>query len=170
MDVRPQPVEQSWSHLDLPYDGVTTSAEQAPHPLSVVAVVDHELAGAGLAEQALAALRLPHRHHLIWCEVILPGEPCPQVFSPRRIRVLSAPLAQPLVPAAPVGLSVSTVPVADTRTAFPASATPIGVIGIGLIDATYPAGHFYSLARLHGMGLGLDSPCHADVLLELANA
>jgi hypothetical protein len=159
-------VEQARGQLDLPDDGVAATTEHPPHAATYVAVVDNQDTPVRTTEQAPPTLGIDHRCGFLRSELVLPCEPSALVLRSRRLGVAPPPRSKALVPLGLVGLAVLTVPDAHARPALSSPTTPVRVRRIGLFDLADSTDHVPSIARLHGT---VDQPCHADVLIELAN-
>lgn len=155
--------------FDLTHDRVAAAAQHAAHRARVVIVVDDELASGRVAEQAATTLRQAHRFDLGRREAVLPHEACADVLGPRGFGILPAPLTQTFVSTLAVRDAVCPVPFAGALAALAAGLAPVGVGGLGEISCADSAvQHESTLPR--STDTRLDQPCHADVLLELANA
>lgn len=166
VQVTHHPLEDRRGRFNLPNERVARTAEQATYPPRLVAVIHDEHPIPTVAEAASPALRLPHRLHLRLGEPVLRHEGSPAVFGPSGLRVLSPPLPKALVSSSLVGLAVLPVPVTHTRAALASLSAPVGERFGRLVDGADTTDHLLSIVVMHG----IDQPCHADVLLELANA
>lgn len=161
-----QPFKDTGSQFDLAHNRVATTAEHPADAPGLVAVVNDERPGVGPAQQAPTPLSLDHGLDLGRHDLVLASEACPQILRPCGLRVAAPPFAQPFIPTLPIGLTVGTVPVADAGAALSASLTPVRESFVGTVGLADSTDHQMSIARLPDM----DQPCHADVLLEIANA
>ena len=162
------------SAFDLAQEGVARPTQQPPHAPSVVAVVDYQRSVGTLAEQAPPTLSGRHLVHLLRCEPVLPSQPRPLVLGFGGLRVPASPLSEAFVPSGLVGLRVRPTPLVRALLAVRAevlarAAEVLGGLRLPAVNTRLRLHLFSITVRRAGAGL-LDAPCHADVLLELANA
>lgn len=159
--------------LDPAQEGVAGWAQQPAHLAGAVVVVDEQIA-LNAADQAPAVLSDAHGRDVLGGESVLAHQACPQILGAGGLRVVRPPLSEPLV--AP-GLVVSPVP----PTAFVGAWFAVGAHVLArlaerregqvllAVDAPLGLSHDSSFAYQRGNVSDLDQPCHADVLLEIAN-
>jgi len=169
VDVAADSIQDHRGRLDLADERIARSAEQPANASRCVAVVDNEHPAISVTEQAAAILSGPHSLDFGLSESVLRHECSSPVLRLGCLGVLPSPLTQPLVASHLVGLPVVPVPGADAPPAFSPVAAPVRKGLIRHIDRAHATDHVLSIARMHGMVTALDQPCHADVLLELAN-
>ena len=170
IEVAGQTLYQQRGHLDLPDDRVATAAQQAAHSPRRVAVVHDQDARGGVTEKASAVLRLVHFVGLLRREPVLPLEPGTEVLLSGGLRVRPTPLSQSLVPPLTIRLSILAVAAACALATLATSQPPIREgVGGQISGALSAVGHTSSMP-CGTITRTLDQPCHADVLLELANA
>lgn len=154
-------------------EGVATRAEQTPNSPRRVAVVDEQCAFNG-ANHASPHLGRSHCLHLFRSQAVLALQPGPCILSPGRIWIAQSPLPKPLIPSFLVGLPIFARP---RVTAILAVGTQFGAGAITrlcepffreTLGAHRACFHSRSIAVKHG-SVCWNQPCHADVLLELAN-
>jgi hypothetical protein len=163
-----EPSDQYRREFDLPHDRVAAATEQPANCSRLMVMVDDQIASRGVTEDAPTVLRLAHGVNLGGGESVLPHQPCAQILCPRSLGVRSAPLAKSLVPAPSVGDPVGAVPLASAGAALGPAAPPVGEVGIGKFAGADAAGEHDPIMP-RGTDTQPDQPCHADVLLELAN-
>lgn len=165
------PVKDDRRQLNLTDERVAAPTEEPAHTTSVVTVVHHEIAARGIAEQASTSLGLRHRLNLLGREVVLPHQAGAQVLGPRSLGVRPTPLTEALIPTSLVGLPVPTA--AFVRARLAVGPQVLARLREGLkrqvLTTVCASLHAISMAYQHGNVWRLDQPCHADVLLELAN-
>ena len=169
IEVADQTLDQQRRHFDLADDRVAAPAQQSAHSARCVAVIHNQGTSGGVAEKTAAVLRLVHLVDLLGRESVLPPESGPKVFLPGSLRVGLPPLPKALVP--PLAVRQAVLAVASTRAlaALAPAQPPIGERVVGEIaGALLTSGHAYIVPRGTNTQ-ALDQPCHADVLLELAN-
>lgn len=164
-------VEDDRTLLNLTDQRIAAAAEQPAHSASLVTVVNHQRAIGRAAEEALAALGDGHRFDLVRRQPVLPHQPRAKITGPSGVRVAPAPFSKPLV--APLLISLRVLPGALIAAALAVRPqVPPGLRELVQGQRLAALG-----ARLHAFSVTcrcdnarpLDQPCHADVLLELAN-
>lgn len=163
MNVVGQPIEHRRSLLDLTNDRVAASTKETAHaPVAMVMVEDQE-PGRRPAEQATATLRDAHRFDLFGRHAVLAHEACPVVLGSSGVGVGSAPLTQAGIALGPV---LRAVPPRSGIGAVPAigPAVPARSREGGQREFAGAVGTAFRHAPIMPY-----QPCHADVLLELAN-
>ena len=169
-EVADQTLYQQRRHLDLADDRVATATQQATHSTCRVTVVHNQGASGRVAQEAATVLRLVHLVDLLGRESVLPLEPGTKVFLPGGLRVGLPPFPQALVPPLAVRLAVLTVAATRALAALAPAQPPIRECVVGKITgALLASGHAPIMPRDTNTQ-ALDQHCHADVLLELANA
>lgn len=169
MDVITEPFEDHRSDLDLADQCVAAPTQQPTNTTGLVAVVNDQQPVERIAEETPSALRDSHCLDLVRGQSVLPHESRTEILGLGCIGILTPPLSEPFVALRSVVSAVLAVPAAHTRPAFPALPTPLGEGFSELVRLADSADHSPSIALLHGTAFGLDQPCHADVLIELAN-
>lgn len=146
-------------------------AQQAANVPTRVAVV-HEKGTLYPANQASPFLGLAHSFNVFRRQPILALQTGPKVFGLGCIRILSAPLAKALVAPIPVGLPILTGRLVPAVFAVGAKiltrlGEPFEGKGVAALRTSL---HVFSMSYQRGnTQRRADLPCHADVLLELAN-
>jgi hypothetical protein len=164
-----QALDQQRGLFHLTHDRVATPAQQAAYASGGVAVINDEIPTGGVAEKAATTLGLPHLFQVLGGQAVLPHEAGAQVFLPSGFRVRSAPCAQTFVPASFVCLSVLAVAAGRACAALPAFKTPLGELRVGQVLGAEAACRHQEIMSRDTNTQPLDQPCHADVLLEIAN-
>ena len=168
-EVADQTLYQQRRHLDLADDRVAAATQQATHSTCRVAVVHNQGASGRVAQEAATVLRLVHLVDLLGRESVLPLEPGTKVLLPGGFRVGLPPLPQALVPPLAVRLAVLAVAAARALAALASAQSPIGERIVGQVAGALPASDHTSIMPRSTNTRALDQPCHADVLLALAN-
>lgn len=165
------PLKNHRSQLDLPNKRVAASAEEPADASCVVTVINHEVTIGGTTKQASTMLRLRHCVNLFGREVVLPHQARPEILRLRGLGVRSTPLAETLVAASLVRLSVSAAALVRARLAV--GPEVLARLREGrkrqVSSAVRAALHVLSMTYRRDNVWHVDQPCHADVLLELAN-
>lgn len=169
IEVADQTLYQQRGHLDLPDDRVAAAAQQAAHSPRRVAVVHDQDARGGVTEKASAVLSLVHFVDLPRREPVLPLEPGAEVLLSGGLRVRPTPLSQSLIPPSTIRLSVLAIAAACALATLASSQSPIGERVGGQVSGALAAVGHASIMPCGTTTRTLDKPCHADVLLELAN-
>ncbi|MFA5712349.1 MAG: hypothetical protein WDA30_27635 [Mycolicibacterium sp.] len=170
-------LDQEWHQLNLADDRVAAPAQESAHSAGVVAVVDYQVAVRRVAEQATPILRLAHGLDVLRRQPVLPHQPSAQILSPRSLGVGPTPFSEALV--APRLVRLPVLPAAFVRARLAVRAQVLARLrerGQRQILPTVGAParlHVFSLAWSRDSATQarrpLDQPCHADVLLEVAN-
>ena len=169
-EIPDQALYEQRRHFDLADDRVAAPAQQTAHSARRVAMIHDQGTSGGVAEKATAILRFVHLFNMLGRESVLPLEPGSEVFLPGGLRVGLPPFPQALVPPLAVRLAVLTVAATRALAALTPAQPPIGERVVGKITgALLASGHIPIMPR-NTSTQPLDQPCHADVLLELANA
>lgn len=163
------PIQDDWRQFDLPHDRVAAPAQQAANAAGLVMVVDDEVSRRRLTQQASAVLHFAHLLDLLRREVVLPTKACSEVLLPCSFGVATAPLSQTLVSPLAVRLTVFAVAAARAVTALGPGQPPRRELGVGEVPAADTACSHASIMPCSTNTRPLDQPCHADVLLKLAN-
>lgn len=169
VEVADKTLDDHGGQLDLPHDRVAAPAQQAPHTAGHMAMVDDEHAVNRVAQETPVALPGSQLIDLGRRQPVLAHQPSAQVLRASGSWIASPPLAQSLVPTLAVGGPVLAVPPARTAATLAPLPTPVRKRFVGLIDAANLAFHPQQPSAVAWHGSKLDQPCHADVLLELAN-
>lgn len=169
VEISAQPRKDGWRKFNLPHYGIAASAEQAPNPTRCVAMVNNEIAVVAPTKQTAATLLLAKSGNLRGGQAVFPDEPSAQIFCPGRIRIGSPPFAQSLISPLAIGGPVGAVSFPYAKSALPPGQPVSRVLGGIPIHSTNSAIHRVKSSTAAWHGVGLDQPCHADVLLELAN-
>lgn len=158
--------------FDLSDDGVARAAQQSSNAPRVVAVVDHQRSVQRVAQETATVLGRAHLINLGRREPVLAHQSSADVFLSRSLRVGPAPLAQPFVPTISIRLAVLAVALARAVSAdLPLNAPRGELLGRQSALARLARNRHASIIAPTGdTSTPLDEPCHADVLLELANA
>lgn len=160
--------DQDRRKFNLANDGVAAAAQQPTNRARVMVVIDHQFARGRVTEQAPPTLRIAHRVNLGRRKPVLAHQSGAEILRLRGFRVVTSPFAEALVPTFPVGRPVLTVPRAHAHAALGPRTTPGREGGFGeLVGADSASDHVATMPC--GTDTPLDQPCHADVLLELAN-
>lgn len=157
-------------------EGVAARTEQATHAPRCVAVV-YEQARFDATDQAPAALRLVHRLNVVGREAVLALEPGSDVLCSGRLGVLPAPFPESFIAASLVRLGVlpsrriaALLAVRPSLTAVAVASTRKLIDWLRLFALRARLGfHIPSVTVRRDMVRRLDQPCHADLLLVLAN-
>lgn len=164
-----QALDEQRRELDLPNDGVAAAAQKTAHTTRRVAVVHDQGTSGRVAQEAVAVLRLVHLIDLLGSESVLALQPRPKVLLSSSLRVGPSPLSQALVPPLAVGLSVVTVMAARAVAALASAQPPFGERLVRQVARALAAVGHAPIVPCGTNTPTLDQPCHADVLLELAN-
>ena len=156
--------------FDLPNDGVATAAQETAHATRRVTVVHDQGASGRVAQEAAAALCLVHLIDLLGSESVLALQPRPKVLSSSSLRIGLSPISQALVPPLAIGLSVVTVAAARAVAALGSAHPPFRERLVRQVAIALPAASHAPIMPRDTNTPTLDQPCHADVLLEIANA
>ena len=167
--VRAQSLHEQGREFDLPNDGVATAAQKAAHSTCGVAVVHDQRAGGRVAQETPAVLRLVHPIDLLWGESVLALQSRPKVLPSSSFGVIPSPLSQSFVPPLAIGLSVVTVAATRAVAALPTTEPPFGESLVGEFARALSAIGHASIMPRDTNTRPLDAPCHADVLLDIAN-
>ena len=169
-EVADQTLYQQRRHLDLADDRVATATQQATHSTCRVTVVHNQGASGRVAQEAATVLRLVHLVDLLGRESVLPLEPGTKVLLPSGLWIRPAPLTQAFISPLAVRLAVLAVAATRALAALTPTQPPIGErIVRQIAGALLASGHAPIMPRDTNTQ-ALDQHCHADVLLELANA
>ena len=164
-----QTVDQQRRQLDLSDNRVAAPAKKSTDAARLVAVINDECASGRVTQEASSILRFVHLVHLLRSEPVLPLQSRPKVLRPGGLRVGSAPLSQSFVPALAVRLAVLSVAATRALSTLSSLKAPIRESIIGQIAGALAAtGHALIMQR-NTNTRPLDQPCHADVLLAIAN-
>lgn len=166
------PIEDRWSHLDLADERVATPAQESANAAGVVTMIDHKSAVGRVTEQTSTLLRLGHDLDLLGGEVVLPHQAGAQVLRSGRLGIRPSPLSEALVPPGLVGLSVAAAALVRARLAVGAEVLSRLREGLKrqILTAVRASLHALSMTCQRGNVARFDQPCHADVLLEIANS
>lgn len=158
--------------LNAPQERVAARAEHPPHPARFMAVI-HEQFALGAAYQTPPFLCNAHRLDLVGSQPILTLESSAEILGSGRFGVRPTPLTQSSVSLLAILLAVAARYLIAARLAPGVEVLASRIeLRSRLVCPALDAGlglHVPSLAW-HGQMAWLDQPCHADVLLELANA
>lgn len=167
------PAENDRSSLHLSNNGVTATTEEPSHATTVVAMVHNQIPVGGIAEKATPSLGVGHRTDLLRGQLVLPHQSRPEVASLGSLRISATPLSQALVtarfillrvlPSSFIGAAFAIGPKVLARLRELIQRQRLAAAGAGLCL------HPFSMTCQRDIAFGLDKPCHADVLLELAN-
>jgi hypothetical protein len=167
-----QSTKQLWHQLDLAHDGVAASAEQPAHAAGRMAVINDQVAFGGAAQQAPTVLRRSHRLNLFWRELVLPHQSGSQILRFGQLRILASPLTKSFVTSCLIGLAILPISAAGADTALWSFPAPLAEFGFIQAEPASLAcqQHPSIVAWSRDITTDIDQPCHADVLIELANA
>lgn len=163
VNVGGESIKERWGLLDLTDDRVATPAQQAADSSAAVVMVEDQKSGGYHAEEAPPALPDPHRLDLLRGQLVLAHETRAPVFGTGSFGISSAPATQAGVASWSVLHAVS-----------PRS----GIRAVPAVGPDVPTGSGEGVDRkiLRAVGAAFGhapivphQPCHADVLLELAN-
>lgn len=164
--------------LDSAEECITTRAQQTPDPTRYVAVV-HKQVTLNTADQASTILCDSHCFNIFGRQPVLALQAGTEVFGSGRIRIGPAPFSKSFVAASFVLLRVLASLGIPASLAVGAQANAVlrarfGVLGQGQVLVTFAARFSFHVpsiayARDTASGEHADQPCHADVLLEIAN-
>lgn len=166
------PVEDDRVCFNSTKERVARRAERTAHSPRRVAMV-HEQFAFDAADQAPAILRSLHRRHIVGGEPVLAHIPGPEVLRSSSIGVGSTPFLKTLIASSLVFLRV--LPRALVRAVLAVGPEVLArlteaIDGKRLAAAGARLGrHRFSVACQRDNTRELGQPCHADVLLELAN-
>lgn len=158
--------------LDLADDGIAAATEQSANHARFMVVIHYKVSRIRGAEQTSTTLQFPHRIDLGWRQAVLLHEPSAEILLLGSAWIGPAPFAQSLIAALSIGLTVLAIACARALATDAAMATPFGEHADVKITGASGTGncHASSVARSRGNARRhADQPCHADVLLELAN-
>jgi len=159
------PLEDAAVSFNTSEERVATGAQQAANMASNVAMI-HEQIALNVADQAPAVLGLAHGFNIFGGQPILSLESGAKILGLRGFGVGHAPFPQSLIATFTVALPVFTVAFARAIATFGTLPTPVGEGVIGEFAGALTASSHVSI-----MPRNTDTqPCHADVLLEIANA
>lgn len=155
---------------------VATRAQKAAHFTCAVTVI-HKEVSLNIADQAAAVLRLAHHFNVIGSKPVLSLQSRADVLRARSLWIITSPLAQARVALLLVVLGVLprhlVAAVLAVRAAIGAVSVSRSCVLLQRKLATALCAdlglHASSITRRRDMTTELDSPCHADVLLEIAN-
>lgn len=164
--------------LDPAEECITTRAQQAADATRYVAVV-HKQVTLNTADQASTTLCDSHCFNIFGCQPVLALQAGTEVFGSGRIRIGPAPFSESFVAASFVLLRVLASLGVPAPLAIGAQTNSVlrarfGVLGQWQVLVAFAASfssHVSSIAcaRDTASGEHADQPCHADVLLEIAN-
>ena len=168
------PHEDLRVRLDTTQERVAAGAQEAPHATRRVAVVDEQVA-LDAADQAAPILGNAHRLDVLRREPVLPFEACALILRAGRLGVRPTPLPETFVPASLVRLAV--LPGALVRAGL-AVGVAVSTRAMEVVDRLrLAAGRAPLHLRFHASSVAwpcdtvqFDLPCHADVLLDIANS
>ena len=164
-----QSLHEQGRELYLTNDGVATATQKAAHATRRVAVVHDQGASRRVAQETATVLRLAHLIDLLGSEPVLARQSRPKVLLSSSLRVSPSPLSQTLVPPLAVGLSVVTIAATRAIAALAPAQPPFGERFVRQVARALAAVGHASIMPRDTNTQALDQPCHADVLLELAN-
>ena len=168
MKIATNRVKQVWMQFDLSNDRVATTAQQAAHFLGTMAVIHNEQPGRRSAEETPVALFSPHYGNVLRPHAVFSLESRPKVFGFSRARIIPPPASQSLIALLLVLLCIDATTIVRACLAVrPEVCARLREFGKGFaLLAGSTLFHLSSITQSHDI---LDQPCHADVLLEIAN-
>lgn len=161
-------IEDVGVRFDAPEKGVAGRAERASNRPSGVAVV-HEKVALDTADQTTAVLRFLHGVDVLRGEAVLALVTGAEILGLRSLGIGAPPRTKSRVALLPVGRAVLAVAETCALSALSSAEPPIRErIVRQFARALAALGHTSTVPRNTDMQV-LDQPCHADVLLEIAN-
>ena len=152
--------------FDAAQERVARRAECSANGTRPMVVVHEQVAGYA-ADQAPTVLRGLEVIYLLGRQTVLALVAGAQILRLRGIGILPAPFTQTLVAPFTVGYAVGAVPSARAFPTFGALLPPLGEVPVWEFAGAEAARHHGSTMP-RGTDM-LEQPCHADVLLELAD-